>query len=116
MHEYRSPGKVDNVADLMSYLDEEGYLNLANQPDYALAVLQLAETIRMKDLYLQALAHCVGMKEMLSSRPDYQVSLPAPPHLVYYYCMMEYVNVSLTICCSTSALPLESSFTTTRMR
>lgn len=91
MHEYRSPGKVDNVADLMSYLDEEGYLNLANQPDFALAVLQLAETTRMKDLYLQALAHCVGMREMLPNRPDFHVSLLNP--LTMYCCFRRWYNL-----------------------
>ncbi|KHN99744.1 uncharacterized protein MAM_02597 [Metarhizium album ARSEF 1941] len=72
MHEYRSGGKVDNTADMMAYLDERGYLFLAGQPAHALAVLQLAETFRIRDLYLRALAHCVGMRDMLPCRLEFQ--------------------------------------------
>ncbi|QPH02436.1 hypothetical protein C2857_006646 [Epichloe festucae Fl1] len=73
MHEYRPGGTVDNVADLIRYLEEEGYLCLAGQPDHALAILRLAETFRFKDLYLQALAHCVGMGDMtISGKADFQ--------------------------------------------
>ncbi|KAF5007119.1 hypothetical protein FDECE_6550 [Fusarium decemcellulare] len=49
MHEFRS-GVDDNVADMMDYFDEEGYLDMANQPSHALAVLQLAEFFEMKEL------------------------------------------------------------------
>lgn len=73
MHEYRSPGKVNNTADILEYLDEEGYLCLAGQPDHALAVLHVAETFRWRDLYLQALAHCVGIRERLSHGAEFQV-------------------------------------------
>ncbi|KAG5917686.1 hypothetical protein E4U42_007154 [Claviceps africana] len=72
MYEYRSGDGLDNVADLVGYLDEEGYLCLADQPDHALAVLRLAETFRLKTLYLQALSHCVAMGDMISGRPDFQ--------------------------------------------
>ncbi|KAG5941661.1 hypothetical protein E4U53_007381 [Claviceps sorghi] len=72
MYEYRSGDGLDNVADLVGYLDEEGYLCLADQPDHALAVLRLAETFRLKTLYLQALSHCVAMGELISGRPDFQ--------------------------------------------
>ncbi|KAG6012677.1 hypothetical protein E4U54_007361 [Claviceps lovelessii] len=72
MYEYRSGDNLDNVADLIRYLDEEGYLCLGGQPDHALAVLRLAETFRLKTLYLQALSHCVAMGELISRRPDFQ--------------------------------------------
>ncbi|KID79654.1 uncharacterized protein G6M90_00g017380 [Metarhizium brunneum] len=83
MHEYRSGGKVDNAADIMGYLDEKGYLCLAGQPAHALAVLQLAETFRMKDLYLQALAHCVGMRDMLLCRREFKHTSPATRNLIH---------------------------------
>lgn len=74
MHEYRPGGTVDNVADLIRYLEQEGYLCLAGQPDHALAILRLAETFRLKDLYLQTLAHCVGMGDVsISGKADFQV-------------------------------------------
>ncbi|KAG6008605.1 hypothetical protein E4U21_004245 [Claviceps maximensis] len=72
MYEYRSGDTLDNVADLVRYLNEEGYLCLAGQPDHALAVLRLAETFRLKTLYLQALSHCVTMGELICGRPDFQ--------------------------------------------
>jgi hypothetical protein len=77
MQEYRAGDKVDNVADLMQYLEEKGYLRLTGQPDHALAALQLAETFHMKDLYLQSLTHCVGMRAMLPNSPDFEVSCRA---------------------------------------
>ncbi|KAG5920947.1 hypothetical protein E4U61_007322 [Claviceps capensis] len=72
MYEYRSCGSVDNVADLVRYLQVEGYLSLARLPDHALAVLRLAETFRLKTLYLESLSHCVAMGDLVSGRPDLQ--------------------------------------------
>lgn len=73
MHEFRSDVD-DNVEDLMEYLDEEGYLDMANQPNHALAILHLAECFQMKELYIRAFAHCVGMNDSLVSSTEYQVS------------------------------------------
>ena len=63
----------DNFSDLLDYMDEEGYLDIACEPTHALALLRLAEHFHIDDLYLRALAHCVGMSERLNSCPDYQV-------------------------------------------
>lgn len=73
MHEFRSK-HADNVQDLMDYLDEEGYLNLRNHPIHALAVLHLAETFQLRDMYIDAFAHCCGMSDQLFTVPEYQVS------------------------------------------
>lgn len=73
MYEFRSK-EVDNVDDIRQYLDEEGYLCFANQPNHALAVLHLAEIFHIKDLYLEALTHCAGMGDLLRSRPEFDVS------------------------------------------
>lgn len=72
MHEFRS-GRDENVEDLMDYLDEEGYLDLADQPEHALAMLHLAEFFHLKDLYIRAFAHCVGMSDRLFLSTEYQV-------------------------------------------
>jgi hypothetical protein len=72
MVDFRSPG-VDNVEDMMSYLDEEGYLNMANQPIHGLAMLHLGEQFQIRDLYINAFAHCVGMGDCLYMLPEYQV-------------------------------------------
>lgn len=72
MHEFRC-GVEDNVADMLDYFDEEGYLDMANQPNHALAMLQLAESFQMRDLYIRAFAHCVGMSEYVFESPGFMV-------------------------------------------
>ncbi|KAI1094446.1 hypothetical protein F5B19DRAFT_58436 [Rostrohypoxylon terebratum] len=72
LFEFRS-GYVDNVRDLMDYLDEEGYLNFKNNATHSLAILHLAETFQMKDLYISAFAHCCGMSDQLPASPEYQL-------------------------------------------
>ncbi|KAI1771312.1 hypothetical protein F4818DRAFT_210158 [Hypoxylon cercidicola] len=72
MHEFRSKN-ADNVQDLMDYLDEEGYLNFRNHPTHALAALHLAETFQLRDLYINAFAHCCGMSDQLFTVPEYEL-------------------------------------------
>lgn len=71
MREFRSPD-VDNVEDIMRYLEEEGYLDMANQPMHALAMVHLAEYYKLRDLYISAFAHCAGMSDCLYALPEYQ--------------------------------------------
>lgn len=75
MAEFRSPG-VNAAEDMMSYLDEEGYMDMANNPDYALAMLHLAENFQMRDLYIDAFAHCAGMSEHLHACDEFLVCPP----------------------------------------
>ncbi|KAH7171843.1 hypothetical protein DER46DRAFT_622709 [Fusarium sp. MPI-SDFR-AT-0072] len=81
MHEFRS-GVDDNVSDMMEYFDEEGYLDMANQPNHALAMLQLAECFQMKELYIRAFAHCVGMSEYLFENAGFQELSPSTRKLI----------------------------------
>ncbi|EGU78576.1 hypothetical protein FOXB_10896 [Fusarium oxysporum f. sp. conglutinans Fo5176] len=81
MHEFRS-GVDDNVSDMMEYFNEEGYLDMANQPNHALAILQLAECFQMKELYIRAFAHCVGMSENLFENPGFQELSPSTRKLI----------------------------------
>ncbi|RTE73188.1 hypothetical protein BHE90_012388 [Fusarium euwallaceae] len=81
MHEFRS-GVDDNVADMMDYFDEEGYLDMANQPNHALAMLQLAEFFEMKELYVRAFAHCVGMSDRLFNSSSFQELSPESRRLI----------------------------------
>lgn len=74
MREFRSPG-VDKVEDVMGYLQQEGYLDMANQPIHALAVVHLAEYCQLNDLYINSFAHCAGMSDYLYGQPEYQVCL-----------------------------------------
>ncbi|KAI5465372.1 hypothetical protein BGZ63DRAFT_419947 [Mariannaea sp. PMI_226] len=71
MHEFRSDVD-DNFVDAMDYFDEEGYLDMANQPNHALAMLYLAELFQMDELYTKAFSHCVGMSDHLLESTEYQ--------------------------------------------
>ncbi|KAG8665502.1 hypothetical protein FPOAC2_10578 [Fusarium poae] len=81
MHEFRC-GVEDNVTDMMDYFDEEGYLDMANQPNHALAMLQLAEFFQMRELYIRAFSHCVGMSEYLFENPGFMELSPATRKLI----------------------------------
>ncbi|OTA90650.1 hypothetical protein M434DRAFT_22813 [Hypoxylon sp. CO27-5] len=81
MHEFRT-GDVDNVLDLMSYLDEEGYLNFKGNPTHALAILRLAEVFQLRDLYINAFAHCCGMSDQLPASSEYQLISPGTRQLI----------------------------------
>lgn len=63
------------MSDLISYLDEEGYLDMRNQPIHALAILHFAEYFQCKPLYIDAFTHCTGMSDQLFLVPEYQVRL-----------------------------------------
>lgn len=78
MGEFREAG--DHVQDVLEYLDEEGYLDMRNQPQHALAMLHLAEVFEIRELYIDAFAHCVGMSDSLHKFPEYSVS-ESPPCL-----------------------------------
>lgn len=82
MHEFREAG-ADNVKDLIAYMDEEGYLDFNGLPGNALAVLYLAENFRLRDLYIDAFVHCVGMSEILYRCPEYHVRRPRPRSLEF---------------------------------
>ncbi|KXH34401.1 hypothetical protein CSIM01_00312 [Colletotrichum simmondsii] len=71
MAEFRG-NEQDNVSDLTSYLDEEGYYDIKGVPQHALAMLHLAEVFQLRDLYVDAFSHCVGMSEELFYSPEYQ--------------------------------------------
>lgn len=81
MEELREPD-ADNVQDVLDYVDEEGYRDMRNQPKYALALLHLAEALRLRDMYIDAFVHCVGMSERLFKHLEYSVSTTAniPAH------------------------------------
>lgn len=75
MTELRCLG-VNNEEDLLSYADEEGYLEMCNQPAHALGVLHFAEYCQNRRLYVEAFTHCTGMFEELYTVPEYQASDP----------------------------------------
>ncbi|KAK4225048.1 hypothetical protein QBC38DRAFT_323202, partial [Podospora fimiseda] len=72
----------DNMDSILGYMDEEGYLDMANQPHHAMAMLHFAEHFQLKDLYTDALCHCVGMYDQLNNIPEYQVIASATRKLI----------------------------------
>jgi hypothetical protein len=74
MNEFRSAGE-DNVQDILNYMDKEGYADLRNSPDHALAVLFFAEHFRFKTLWIDAFAHCTGMHAKLAASLGFEVCL-----------------------------------------
>ncbi|KAE8451972.1 hypothetical protein EG329_002136 [Mollisiaceae sp. DMI_Dod_QoI] len=71
MVEFRSLGE-DNIEAIMDYMDEEGYADMRNNPDHALAILFFAEHFHFKDLWIDAFAHCSGMNERLPLSPGFE--------------------------------------------
>ncbi|TKX27446.1 hypothetical protein C1H76_0283 [Elsinoe australis] len=55
----------DGVRDCVAYAERMGYVNMSNQPDYALAMLSFAEHFRLPDLWTNAFVHCAGMNDIL---------------------------------------------------
>ncbi len=78
MEDFRCAGE-NNLDDLISYMDEEGYLDMRNQPVHALAMLHLAEYYQLRELFIDAFAHCAGMNDQLFQVPEYQVRIPSAP-------------------------------------
>ncbi|KAM0820545.1 hypothetical protein AB5N19_06364 [Seiridium cardinale] len=72
MHELRI-ADADNLTDLLGYVDEEGYLDMKDRPVHALAMLHFAEAFQLRNVYIEAFAHCCGMSERLFLSPEYQL-------------------------------------------
>ncbi|KAF2643333.1 hypothetical protein P280DRAFT_505480 [Massarina eburnea CBS 473.64] len=70
MHLFRS-GRINNYLDFLTYADSQGYRAFAHYPDYALAILYYAEHYKLRDVWIDAFAHCVGMNEILATSPEF---------------------------------------------
>ncbi|TFA98219.1 hypothetical protein CCMA1212_010077 [Trichoderma ghanense] len=81
MREFRS-SPASNVDDLLTYMRHAHYLNMAEEPVHAAAVLHLAETFQLSDLYRRAFVHCVGMHDRLFGTSEYQLISAASRALV----------------------------------
>lgn len=67
------PNDPNNHHDLMSYFERSGYLEFSHCPDYSLAFLHFAERSEQYDLWVDAFVHSVGMNEMLTLSPEFNV-------------------------------------------
>ncbi|KAI9836351.1 MAG: hypothetical protein M1838_005077, partial [Thelocarpon superellum] len=56
----------NNAEAILAYLDQQAYTDFRECPDMALAMLYFAERHKLKELWIDAFAHCTGMNERLS--------------------------------------------------
>jgi hypothetical protein len=77
MELFRS-GHVNNHQDFLTYAENQGYRDLVECTDYALASLFYAERYKLKDVWIDAFAHCVGMGDSISESPEYAVRKTHP--------------------------------------
>ncbi|KAI9646201.1 hypothetical protein NHQ30_005641 [Ciborinia camelliae] len=71
MSQFRS-NDVNNVDDIVEYIDGEGYADMRNTPDHALGIMYFAEHFHFRDMWIDALAHCAGMCEKLHNSPGFE--------------------------------------------
>ncbi len=62
-----------NQKDFLNYADKMGYRDFFDCTDLALANLFYAEHYKLKDVWIDAFAHCVGMHESLVLSPEFSV-------------------------------------------
>jgi hypothetical protein len=65
--------QVNNHEDFLSYAENQGYRDLVECTDYALASLYYAERYKLRDVWIDAFAHCVGMGDSIALSPEYSV-------------------------------------------
>ena len=65
---------ASNHQDFLDYAENQGYRDLLECTDYALANLYYAEHYKLRDVWIDAFAHCVGMNDSLPLSPEYAVS------------------------------------------
>ncbi|KAK6440724.1 hypothetical protein LTR95_003057 [Oleoguttula sp. CCFEE 5521] len=61
----------DSTTKLLEFCESQGYMHLAENTQYATAVLNLAERARLRDLWVHAFVHCVGMHDRLDWSPEF---------------------------------------------
>ena len=76
MDEFR-PDEEQNEDDLLAYVDNQGYTDFRDCCDHALAVLRLAETLKLRELWTDAFVHCAGMWEQLDLSAEFEVRFSA---------------------------------------
>jgi hypothetical protein len=69
---------VNNHEDFLAYAENQGYRDLVECTDYALASLFFAERYKLRDVWIDAFAHCVGMGDSTSLSPEYAVRVLRP--------------------------------------
>ncbi|RMZ09081.1 hypothetical protein D0862_03746 [Hortaea werneckii] len=60
------------LANFANYCQDQGYEDMAENADHAVACLIVAEHAKIKDLWREAFVHCVGMHEQIYHSPEYE--------------------------------------------
>ena len=60
-----------SLENFKAYCKGQGYLDLTENAEHALAFLKFADTARLKDLWIEAFVHCVGMHSRLDLSPEW---------------------------------------------
>ncbi|KAF2192632.1 hypothetical protein K469DRAFT_621120 [Zopfia rhizophila CBS 207.26] len=71
MRLFRS-GQINNYEDFLEYAENQGYRGFVNCADYALAMLYYAEHYQLRDVWVDAFVHCVGMNDSLSRSTEFE--------------------------------------------
>ena len=80
LDEYRPDDSSQNTLEVLSYAENQRYLDFRECVDHALAALFVAEKLQVEDLWIDAFAHCVGMSHRgLWSSVEYSVSILSLP-------------------------------------
>jgi hypothetical protein len=66
--------KTANQISVMSYMEDQCYLDFRECADHALAALHFAEIFEIEHLWIDAFAHCVGMHHRLRDSLEFDVS------------------------------------------
>ncbi|KAF2007425.1 hypothetical protein P154DRAFT_480233 [Amniculicola lignicola CBS 123094] len=72
LHLFRS-GQINNFTDFLQYAEKQGYRDLVDCPDYALAFLFYAEHYQLRDVWIDAFVHTVGMNDSLCLSEEFKL-------------------------------------------
>lgn len=67
------PESPDLAEDVLVYADMMGYTVVEESPDHALAMLYFGEVSRLRNVWIDAFVHCVGMNTSLGSSTEFDV-------------------------------------------
>lgn len=60
-----------SIETFKMYCKGQGYLDLAENAEHALAFLKFAEEAQIRELWIDAFVHCVGMHQRLDTSPEW---------------------------------------------
>lgn len=64
-------GEDATTEKLLEFCEAQGYLRITGNPHWTTAVLNLAESARLSDLWIHAYVHCVGMHHKQDLSPEF---------------------------------------------